>query len=361
MDSTSTLFLTGATGQLGSFLLAELLGHGTLHRSSVTILCAKRPSSTFEQLHITAEFLGLPADALTSDPHVHFLDMDLGDALHCRDLLQEYCQNHHLSTPTSIIHAAASINISPSAKKAKLSNAALTNEMLLLSELIGAEHFTHISSIAVMGGSAPLGEELLLEAEDFQPNRTKTSISDYALSKMNSELAVWRAASEGQSISIIRPGVILGVGPKHAAPQELWKRIYTGGIPISTDGMTGVVDVRDVAEIAVTAHQQKSEGPNVAVAQNLEFDELLKSMAAALGKKPSFRFLPREPWLERMRSVGFLAKLPYLGRFFSPQMRIMLYSRVRYNGNTGEELLKGRYRSAESTIEECGGYLVKHF
>lgn len=361
MDSTATLFLTGATGQLGSFLLAELLGHGSTSRSSAIILCAKRPSSTFEQLHITAEFLGLPTDALTSDSQVHFLDMDLGDALHSRDLLQEYCRKHGLKQPTSIIHGAASINISPSAKKAKLSNAALTNEMLLLAELIGAEHFTHISSIAVMGGAVPLGEEVLLEAEDFEPNRTKTSVSDYALSKMNSELAVWRAASEGQSVSIVRPGVIIGIGPKNSAPQELWKRIYTGGIPISTDGMTGVVDVRDVAEIAVVAHKQKSEGPHVAVSYNLEFHELLNRMSTALGKKPSFRFLPREPWLERMRSVGFLAKVPYLGQYFSPQMRIMLYSRVSYNGKTGETLLNDRYRSLESTIEECGKYLAKYF
>ena len=31
MDSTPTIFLTGATGQLGSFLLAEFLGFGSLY------------------------------------------------------------------------------------------------------------------------------------------------------------------------------------------------------------------------------------------------------------------------------------------------------------------------------------------
>ena len=40
--------------------------------------------------------------------------------------------------------------------------------------------------------------------------------------KIASELRVWKAQAEGMSISIIRPGVILGIGPEEKALQELW-------------------------------------------------------------------------------------------------------------------------------------------
>ncbi|CAI8373068.1 MAG: Uncharacterised protein [Cryomorphaceae bacterium] len=361
MDSTTSLLLTGATGQLGSFILAEFLGYGTNPAFSGPIFCSKRPESSFRQLHLTSEFLGIEAQALTAHPQVHFLDLDLSDGIHSREELQDYCTAHHLPLPSTILHAAANINISPAASGPSVSNVKLVNEMLLLAELLTAEHFTHISSIAVMGGVEPLGEEETLQPEHFQPNRSTSSVSAYALGKMGSELAVWRAASSGQSISIVRPGVILGIGAKQAIPQELWRRIHDNKLPLTTDGMTGVVDVRDVAEIAVKMHHERIEGPAVAVAATVTFQELQEKMAAAIGVQRTFRFLPRDPWLERMRSLGLLAKFPVIGKYFTPQMRIMLYSRTRYDGATGAQQLASGYRDVDSTVNACGGFLQNIF
>ena len=361
MDSTTSLFLTGATGQLGSFILAEFLGYGANPAFSGPIFCSKRPESTFRQLHLTAEFLGLEAQALSAHPQVHFLDLDLGDGIYSQQQLQAYCREHQLPLPRTILHAAANINISPTSSGPSVSNVTLVNEMLLLAELLECEHFTHISSIAVMGGVEPLGEEETLLPEHFQPNRSKSSVSAYALGKMGSELAVWRAASSGQSVSIVRPGVILGVGAKSSIPQELWRRIYDAKLPFTTDGMTGVVDVRDVAEIAVRMHASREEGPAVAVSANLMFKTLQEAMAVALGLKRSFRFLPRDPWLERMRKVNFLSKLPIIGQYFTPQMRIMLFSRTSYDGTSGARQLEKGYRDSSTTINECGAFLKKIF
>ena len=96
---------------------------------------------------------------------------------------------------------------------------------------------------------------------------------------------VWAAQAAGLSISIVRPGVILGMGPKANALQELWARILDGKLPLTTDGSTGVVDVRDVASMVVKAHTHKVEGPLAAVVENVPFYELVIACVAIDARK----------------------------------------------------------------------------
>jgi nucleoside-diphosphate-sugar epimerase len=177
------------------------------------------------------------------------------------------------------------------------------------------------------------------------------------LGKIASELRVWAAQAAGLSISIVRPGVILGMGPKANAPQELWARILDGKLPLTTDGSTGVVDVRDVASMVVKAHTHKVEGPLVAVAENVLFYELVEGMGAAIGARKKIKRLNANPWLERMRFLGFLSHVPVVGRFFTPQMRIMLFSRVKYDGTSGGAVHP--YRPLDQTLDDFGAFLQK--
>jgi nucleoside-diphosphate-sugar epimerase len=356
MDSKDTLFITGATGQVGSFILAELLGHLTSDGHSGPILCAKRSTSSNTQLDMTENFLGLRPGQLTSAANLHWVECDISDAHQVQDTLQAYCQEYNLGLPTEIIHAAATINVSPSAPQTT-NNEQLAEQMLLLGELLSINHFTHISSIAVMGGTASLGEEETIGPEHFHPNRSDAFLSNYALGKIASELRVWAAQAEGLSISIIRPGVILGMGPKANAAQELWLRASQSKRPIATDGSSGVVDVRDVAAIAVKAHRQRIEGPTIAVAENLPFYELIEKMNAAMGNGNKVTVFLADPWLDRMRALGFLRRVPVIGKFFTPQIRIMLFSKTQYDGGSGAELVP--YRKLTETINDFGRYLLK--
>lgn len=212
-----------------------------------------------------------------------------------------------------------------------------------------------------MGNAATLDEETVLEVADFQPNKSKDSLGTYAKSKILSELEVWRAHQEGMSISIIRPGVIVGMGPISASPQELWWRLWHKRLPISTDGRTGIVDVRDVAEIVGRAHRERLQGPFVAVGSNPEFHDLLCGLRDALGRDQKLRPLNRDPWLRRMRALDSLKHLPIVGRFFGASMRIMLFSRNTYNGESGAALLENGYRPAEKTFEEMGRAMREAF
>jgi len=355
MDSKNTLLITGATGQLGAFLLAELLGWGQSPAYSGTILCAKRPTSSFEQLDRVVEFYEQPRKAY-QQPLVHFIDLDLGYGAGSAEWISAYCDQHAIAPVYSVIHTAAVIDINQKAPGGN-QNERVTAEVLHLAEALDVAHFTHISSIAVMGGNAPLGQVELLEPQDFQATKKKVGLGSYAKSKIYSELQVWRAQQEGLSTTVVRPGVILGIGPLYRAPQELWKRLWKGTLPFATDGCSGVVDVRDVAAIVYAAHQSKIEGPIVAVAEHPSFYELLQWMQNGLGKKRKLLYLQMKPWLNRMRSVSFLSSLPWIGKYFTAQMRIMLFSRTQYNGQSGADLLEGGYRNLQQSAQELGKFM----
>lgn len=356
MDSTDTLFITGATGQLGAFVLAELLGRLSYEGHAGPILCAKRSTSSWQQLEMTEHFLGLKSQQLTSAQHVYWVECDISDAHQVQNAIVECCQENNIGLPTEIIHAAATINISPSAPQTT-NNEQLADQMVLLGVLLGVRHFTHISSIAVMGSTAPLGEEETIGPEHFHPNRSDAFLSDYALGKIASELRVWAGRAEGLSISIVRPGVILGMGPMGNAPQELWLRAFQSKRPIATDGSSGIVDVRDVAAITVKAHRERIQGPTIAVAENLPFYELIERMGAVMNNKNRITVFHSEPWLDRMRAVGFLRRVPVIGKFFTPQVRIMLFSKTKYDGSSGGAVHP--YRPLDQTLNDFGSFLRK--
>lgn len=354
MDSVDTLFITGATGQLGSFILAQLLSERNQVPSH--LICARRESSTRDQLVLTREFLKLEPATFEEHPNVHWVTCDISDSAQTFDALCEYCSDNGLNTPVEIIHAAATINLSPKAAKTT-NNEELTEEMTLLAELLEVQHFTHISSIAVMGGNAPLGQEEVIGPENFHPNRSDSFLTDYALGKIASELRVWAAQASGLSASIIRPGVILGVGPKHHGPQELWLRARDASFPIGTDGSTGIVDVRDVAAIVTEAHINRVSEPIVAVAYNVPLYQLVQDMGSIMGNSRKVFNMQAQPWLEIMRSVGFLSYLPWVGKFFTPQVRIMLFSKTKYDGSSGGQLHP--YRDYRDSLQDCGNFLSK--
>ena len=79
MDSKDTLFITGSTGQLGSFILAELLGFLAGEAHSGHILCAKRTSSSMGQMEMTQDFLNLDSEQFSSMPNIHWIDCDFSD------------------------------------------------------------------------------------------------------------------------------------------------------------------------------------------------------------------------------------------------------------------------------------------
>ena len=118
--------------------------------------------------------------------------------------------------------------------------------------------------------------------------------SAYAKSKFLGENEAWRAHEQGIRAVIVNPSVILGPGRWENGSGQLFSQVKRF-MPFYTEGVTGYVDVRDVAKAMVLLMQDSSINGErfVLNSQNLSFQELFALMAKSLGKKsPRIKIRP---------------------------------------------------------------------
>lgn len=258
------IFVTGGSGMTGAHLLLKLAESG----HNITAL--KRETSNIEITRKIFNYHNASGDKLFSK--INWVDGDLTDY----DIIEENTKNTEF-----VYHTAAMVSFKPKEKKkmlhmnvtgtANIVNACLNNKVKKL---------CHVSSVAALG-EAPYGEDLTekLDNTDFK------NVSDYAISKKESEKEVWRGIAEGLNAVIVNPSVILGAGNwYHGSPRMIkasWdKLIYY------TKGKNGFIDVKDVvgAMIKLTESDISGEG-FILNAENLTFREVFDMIAENLGRK----------------------------------------------------------------------------
>src|SRR5690606_494853 len=101
--------------------------------------------------------------------------------------------------------------------------------------------FVYISSIAVLD-NAP-GEKLIDENSKWNG---EIDHSEYAISKKKGEMAVWRGSQEGLKVLVVYPSVVIGSFDGKRASEQIFE-LASRKKMFATTGITGYVDVRDVA------------------------------------------------------------------------------------------------------------------
>ena len=219
MTPNSHVFVTGATGFVGSYVLRLLL-----HKGYTRISALKRATSR----------MGLVEDIQNQ---IEWLEADLFDY----DLLQD-----HLQTVDCVIHSAAVISFLKRDFKDMLKvNVEGTAHLVNASLESGVKQFLHVSSIAALGRSK--GNLMVDETSEFQNTKLDTG---YGLSKHLAEMEVWRAASEGLRVGIINPAMIMGTGYWDTGTSKLIDTVYKR-LKYYPTGSSGFVDVRDVARMCI--------------------------------------------------------------------------------------------------------------
>lgn len=212
------IFVTGATGLIGSFLLRELQARGLAIRA----------------LHRGTR----PADA---SPSVEWVQGNILDTTLLTSVISPEV--------THVFHCAGLVSYAPQDEDALLqTNAEGTAAIVDACLARPGVRLGYVSSVAALGLPAEPTDEQAAARQVVTEKATwdlGASHSAYATSKYLGELEVWRGAVEGLAAVIVNPSVVLGPGDWHRSSTRLLRYAYDEH-RFYTKGLLNFVDVRDV-------------------------------------------------------------------------------------------------------------------
>ena len=212
------LFITGATGLLGSQMAKTLLNNGWQLRASI------RPESSKELL------LSDQTDQKIDWRQGSLFDLDFIDTC--------------LENVDAVVHAAALVSFNPKKYDDLLRHnveltAGLVNGCLVKDK---SPRFCQISSVAAVGENSARPGEAIDETNMWSNEEPYTG---YSLSKHLAEREVWRAAQEGLEAFAVNPSVIVSGASWHRSSGQLFDYVRKGK-KLYTPGYINHTDVSDV-------------------------------------------------------------------------------------------------------------------
>ncbi|HVS37748.1 MAG TPA: amino acid adenylation domain-containing protein, partial [Gemmataceae bacterium] len=222
------IFLTGATGLLGAFLLHELL-----QRSDATLHClvrARDQADGARRLRQTLEKYDLwqPEYASRLAPVPGDLDQPLLGLS-----AEEFDRLAH--QVDSILHNGAQVNFVKSYSVLKPANVGGTHEILRLACRGPVKPVHFVSTVSVFGAIGYFTRQPVLHEDDdldaFKPYLPLDI--GYVQSKWVAEKMVWEAEARGIPVAVYRPGLLLGHSATGATnPDDFISRLIRGCIDI---------------------------------------------------------------------------------------------------------------------------------
>ena len=263
------VFVTGATGLVGRYLVDELLRNG----EHVRALC--RPQSDRQAVH---DFL---AKAGTDDVHLEWVEGSLHDGMFLEEAMAG-CRR--------VFHCAAMVSFhSKDAEAMMRINRDATGLVVNAMLHTGATELVHVSSVAALGRKPgePVHEDV-----PFEDGR---DVSHYARSKFAAELEAWRGQEEGLRVLAVNPVIVLGEGDFSRSSSMLFTLVHRGlsWYPVGTNGF---VAARDVARACTLLAAHNCWGERfVLCSENTSYQQLMAWMAEALGVPAPHR--PLKSWM----------------------------------------------------------------
>jgi dihydroflavonol-4-reductase len=112
----------------------------------------------------------------------------------------------------------------------------------------------HTSSVAAVGEAKP--GELITENHHLDPTLEQDG---YAISKLESEMEVWRGIAEGLDAVIVNPSIIIGPSAGIEGSGQIFETVRKG-LKFYTKGTMGFVDVQDVAKCMIALMESNISG-----------------------------------------------------------------------------------------------------
>ncbi len=317
------ILLTGATGFLGSYTARVLLNAG------LEVHAIMRKSSSLKMVD------------------------DIQDKIHwhTHDICDYVDMEASIDGMDGIVHCAALVSFDPKDKPNLIKyNIEATRDIVNLALMYGTKKLVYVSSIAALGRYTQT-EKVIDEKIEWSDGLEHTF---YGISKHLAEQEVWRGQAEGLDTVIINPSLIMGAGHWTKGTPAIYKRV-SGYNPFYPTGSTGVVDVRDVAEILYKALISDISGERIiASSQNLTYKSILTTVAEALDKKsPTIKLSGL--LINTLTALDFIrAKLLGQPRLVTKENLKSSARASSYSNEKSKELLSHSYRSIDAILKETG-------
>ncbi|MDB5156872.1 MAG: NAD-dependent epimerase/dehydratase family protein [Mucilaginibacter sp.] len=272
------VLITGATGFLGSELAKQLADKGE------TVRCTKRETSIIPML-------------LLPYTQIEWVVADMLDIFALEDALAGITQVYHCAAWVSLRQAEKAPMIRTNVNStANLVNLCLDRNIKLV----------HVSSIAAIGQAKP--GELINENHHLE---IATENDGYAISKLESEMEVWRGIAEGLNAVIVNPSLIIGANAGTEGSGQLFETVRKG-LKFYTQGTAGFVDVEDVAKCMIALMESDiTEQRYIISAENRNYKDLTAEIAKGFNVPPPDKLA--KPWMMELAWRG-AAAYAYLTR-----------------------------------------------
>lgn len=314
------ILVTGATGFLGAELVKQLAGQG------ITVRCTKRSTSV------------VPAMLRPYSHLIEWVDADITNLFALEDAM---------AGVTQVYHCAAWVSFRQKDKDPMIfTNVTGTANVVNACMQAGAR-LLHVSSVAAVGPSKK--GELITEKHHLEDTPADNG---YAISKLESEMEVWRGVAEGLNAVIVNPSIIIGAAEGAEGSGKLFERIRKG-LKVYTGGSCGFVDVEDVAKSMISLMNSDISGERFIIsAENRYFKELVTTVAHKFGVKPPS--MEAKPWMLGLgwRAAAFIAAVtgtePRIDKIAAQSASVVQnYDNIKIRKATGIE-----FKPLDKSIDE---------
>lgn len=257
-----SVLLTGPTGLLGSRLLVDLIGNG-INVRALTRSIANR--NRILRYHIDGRQI--------DDRMIEWVE---GDITNQQDVLDA------VKGVDYVFHCAGKVSfLSTDLEILRIVNVQGTANIVNACLELGVSGLCHVSSTSALGrsGHGFYDENSVWASSPYNSN--------YAISKFDAEMEVWRGIEEGLLAVIVNPGIIIGPGDWENDSSAIFSKVASG-LKYFTSGQNGFVSVDDVSKVMVRLMEHRIFGERfVLVGDNIEFKEVMEIIAEELGvEKP---------------------------------------------------------------------------
>ena len=277
------------------------------------------------------------------------------------DVLDIHSLENALENQDFVVHTAALVSFAPKDRNQMFKvNVEGTANLVNICLERNIKKLCHVSSIAALGRPTSASENvhggIIDENQKWEDSPLN---SNYAKSKYEGELEVWRGEAEGLNVVVVNPSIILGEGDWHKSSTQLFKYVYDQN-KYYTNGNLNYVDVNDLVTAIFKLTSSEIKGERFILnGGTTTYKVFFEKIASVFGKKAPFKTL--SPF-----AIEILWRLEALRAFFTKKAPLITKetahnssTKFAYKNQKIQKAINFQFTDLDETISRVGNFLLK--